>query len=262
MAERTRFQDQQYRFAAHIRDPDTNPAPENIEDRRMAIYRELFYNNMESFLAKSFPVLRNILPDDRWHALVRDYFATHRAASPLFLEIPQEFLRYLQDERGARDDDPPYLLELAHYEWAELALSVLNVEADLTDVDRDGDLMNGVPIVSPTMWSLAYEYPVHRIRPDFQPDAPGPSPTFLVVYRDLDDHVGFIEINAVTARLLALLADDDALTGTAALARIADELAHPNPDTVIAGGREILERMRRHDVVLGTRNETGESDDG
>ena len=40
------FQDKQYEFAAHLRDPENVPAPDGIEDRRMGIYRELFYNNL------------------------------------------------------------------------------------------------------------------------------------------------------------------------------------------------------------------------
>jgi len=60
MAELPLFQQEQYRFTAHIRDPEKNPAPDTIEDRRMAVYRDLFYNNVEGFLSRSFPVLRKI----------------------------------------------------------------------------------------------------------------------------------------------------------------------------------------------------------
>ncbi len=256
MPERPHFQQVQYDFAAHIRDPEHNPAPAGIEDRRMAVYRELFFNNVASLLAGTFPVLHKLLPDDQWLALMRDYFSSHKAATPLFLEMPQEFIRYLQDERGVREGDPPFLLELAHYEWAELAVSVLDEEADLAAVDRDGDLLAGVPVVSPAAWPLAYTFPVHRIRPEFQPDRPGETPTYLVVYRDLHDKVGFLEINAVTARLLELLERGDDRSGRDTLAAIAAEIGHPNPDGVVAAGADILERLRRHDIVLGTRQTT------
>ncbi|MEK6596470.1 MAG: DNA-binding domain-containing protein, partial [Pseudomonadota bacterium] len=77
-ADRPGFVHQQYAFAAHIRNPEKNPRPEDIEERRMKIYRELFYNNVEDFMANTYPVLRQITPDDRWHAMMRDYFANHR----------------------------------------------------------------------------------------------------------------------------------------------------------------------------------------
>ncbi|NNG12205.1 MAG: DUF2063 domain-containing protein, partial [Halobacteria archaeon] len=59
--ERPDFIRRQYEFAAHIRDPKHQPAPADVEDRRMGIYRELFYNNVEGFIAGTFPVLRRIL---------------------------------------------------------------------------------------------------------------------------------------------------------------------------------------------------------
>ena len=240
-------------FAAHLRDPLHNPPPAGIEERRMAVYRASFYNNIDGFLACSFPVLRRITPDDAWHALVRDYFARHRAHTPLFHEIPREFLDYLRHVRGARAGDPPFLLELAHYEWIELALSLSEREIDWSGVDREGDLLEGVPVRSPLAWSLSYAYPVHRIGPDHLPDAPGAEPTRLVVYRDRRDEIGFLEINAASARLLGLLDQSPHLTGRAVLERIARALRHPAPDAVLRGGLDTLRELLRRNIVLGVR---------
>ncbi|UCC57375.1 MAG: putative DNA-binding domain-containing protein [Gammaproteobacteria bacterium] len=243
----------QYEFAAHIRDPDNQPAPEDIEDRRMGIYRELFFNNVESFIAGTFPVLRKILDDKTWHALIRDYFSRHKSRTPLFLEMPREFLTWLESERDKQDGDLPFLRELAHYEWVELALSIAEESLDGPAIDGNGDLMKGIPVLSPLAWHLAYNYPVHRIGPDFLPDSPGDSPTFLVVYRDRDNEVGFLEINPVTKRLLELVDEDSGETGEALLSRIARELNHPDPGVVIKGGEEILRNMKQKDIILGTR---------
>ena len=57
MAKRPEFQEKQFAFAAHIRDPKHVPAPDDIEDRRMAVYRDLFFNNLKSLLSNMFPVL-------------------------------------------------------------------------------------------------------------------------------------------------------------------------------------------------------------
>jgi hypothetical protein len=73
------FTRRQYAFAANIRNPGNSPAPDDIEDRRMQIYRELFYNNVESFISGTFPVLRRIYSDADWHALVREYFSRHKS---------------------------------------------------------------------------------------------------------------------------------------------------------------------------------------
>ncbi len=250
---RPAFQEAQYALTAHIRDPDNVPPPDGIEERRLAIYRELFYNNTESLLAGTFPVLRRVMDDTAWHALIRDYFAHHQSHTPLFLEVPREFLRYLQDERGVRDGDAPYLLELAHYEWAELAVQILEDQPRFADDSATFDFLEGIPLVSPCAWYLCYSFPVHRIKPDFKPESAPPEATFLVVYRDRHDKVGFLQINAVTARLLEMLDNDPALTGRAALTAIAAEIQHPKPQTVIDGGQQILNNLYQHDIVIGTR---------
>ena len=251
------FVETQLAFAAHIRDPSANPAPADIEDRRMAIYRDLFYNNVASLLATNFPVLRKILPDDHWHSLIRDFYARHRCTTPLFLEIAQEFLSYLKSERVAAAGDPPFMLELAHYEWVELALTVSDQELDPSMADPNGDLLSGQPVLSPLAWPLSYAYPVHRIAPDSLPQEPGEQPTHLVVYRDRQDDVSFLEVNAVTQRMLELIGSDAPLTGHDVLSTIAEELAHPNPESVVQAGRGLLTDLRRRDILLGTRRSGG-----
>ncbi len=252
VSEKKSFKDWQYAFTSHIRDPDMVPPPEGIEPRRIRIYSELFYNNVEGFISSGFPVLRSLYNDEDWHKLVKHFFKHHRNQTPYFLEVSQEFLDYLQNERGEREEDYPFMLELAHYEWVELALSVDETEIDMTAIDVDGDLLEGHPLISPLAWPLSYQYPVHKISEDFIPDAPGEQPTHLVIYRDRDDEVRFMELNPVTARLLYLLDEDDKLTGRAALQQIASELSHPNPDVVIDGGLATLRELLDRDIVLGT----------
>jgi len=243
----------QYTFAAHIRDPQANPAPADIEDRRLAIYRELFYNNVQSFMAGSFPVLRQVLNDEQWHRLIRGYFARHKAKTPLFPEMPREFLHYLEHERDPVAGDPPFLFELAHYEWVELALSLSDQEPDWTQIDPDGDLLRARPVLSPLAWPLSYRYPVHRIGPDFAPEQPAEQPTFLLVYRDPDDEITFMALNPVTARLLELMSEAGDTSGEALLREIAHELNHPEPDAVISGGEQILNDLHQRGVIPGTR---------
>ena len=250
MAEPLAFQQRQRAFAAHIRNPDANPRPRDVEDRRMAIYRELFYNNVSELLAVNFPVLHKILADDHWHSLVRDFFARHRCRTPHFPEIAQEFLRYLQGERGEVQRDPPFLLELTHYEWVELALMIDPDDGDTPAADPNGDLLARPPVVSPLAWNLTYRWPVHRIGPEFLPEEP--EETHLVVYRDREDQVLFLEINPITQRLLELLKENPATTGLQAVSRIAEELSHPDPRQVIEAGRLLLLDLRERNIILGT----------
>ena len=243
----------QLAFTAHLRDPENNPAPDGIEDRRMGIYRDLLYNNIEGFLSKGFPVIRSIYNDENWHRMVHDFFSRHKSQSPYFLEISQEFLAYLQNEREAQPEDPAGLLELAHYEWVELALNVSDKTILLDDIDVNGDLLSGHPVISPLAWSLAYQFPVHKMSADFLPEQATEQPSHLVVYRNRNDQVKFMEINPVTARLIYLLENDEILSGQQALEQIAQEMQHPDPEVVMKGGSEALQELQSYGIVLGTR---------
>lgn len=245
------FMRQQYVFAAYIRNPETNPCPEAIEERRMKIYCELFYNNVEGFIANSFPVLRQIIPDKQWHAMIRDYFANHLSHAPLFPEMPREFVKYLEHERTMQPDDPPFILELAHYEWVELALSILDEQIEEETTISESDFLDAIPVISPLAWPLNYHFPVHKISSDFQPCVPGVMQTHLIVYRDADFEVHFMEINSVTARLLQLISTNDHKSARILLQQIAVELNHVHPDIVIHGGMEVLDELRKRHVILG-----------
>ena len=94
MAELPEFKQKLYAFAGHIRDPENVPAPDGIEERRMAVYRELFFNNIRNLLATMFPVIRKLHSDDKWHAMIRQFMQQHRAETPYFLQLPQEFLAF------------------------------------------------------------------------------------------------------------------------------------------------------------------------
>ena len=163
MVERPDFQKKQYAFAAHIRDPKHVAAPEGVEDRRMAIYRELFFNNLKNLLSGTYPVLKKLHSDDKWRRIIRKFMQQHQAQTPYFLELPAEFLNFLQNEYVLEADDFPFLLELAHYEYIELALSISEEANNLDGVDPDGDLLTGIPVKSVLTWVYAYQYPVHRI---------------------------------------------------------------------------------------------------
>jgi hypothetical protein len=250
------FQRKQYEFAAHIRDPEHNAAPEGIEDRRMAIYRDLFFNNLRNLLGSTFPVLKKLSGKARWARLIREFMVKHQAQTPYFLEIPAEFLSFLENEHESDKDDVPFLLELAHYEWVELALSVSTDQNDMSAVDPGGDLLDGVPVMSALAWSFAYQYPVHRISPDFKPEEPGEQPTYLAVHRNADNEIGFTELNAVTAGLLEKISkNDERKTGRELLADLAREISF-DPDALVEHGAKALADLRAAEIVLGTR--TGE----
>jgi len=246
MSQELNFKDTQYQFANAIRDPENNGSIDSIEPRRMAIYQSLFYNNIEGFVAGGFPVLRTLFTDDDWHSMIRDFMMKHRCKTPLFHEISHEFLSYLDNERD-NANDPVFMKELAHYEWVELALSVL--DADITrQLTSKLDLLLQPLTLSPLAWSLVYHFPVHQISTDFQPTQPSQSPHYLLVYRNKEDNITFLELNPVSARLIHLL--KEGLTRELAAKQIAQELQHPDPTTVIESAKALIEDWIDRQIII------------
>ncbi len=240
-------------FAAHIRDPQASPAPDGIEDRRMAIYRDLFFNNVRSFLSANFPVLHSLFDTQGWDALCRDFYRDFRCQTPLFPEIPREFLRYLQECRTDRASDMPFMLELAHYEWVELALSLDETETAAFQADPDGDLLAGIPLLSPLAWPLSYQFPVHRICADYQPASAPDTGTHLLVWRRADFTIHFMQLNEFSAVFLQRLKDNRTHTGLELLTAIASESGHSQPQVLIEGGRSLMRELRDKQVIAVTR---------
>ncbi len=253
----------QQQLAAYIRNPQVIPPPANIEERRLAIYRELFFNNIKGFIDSGFPITRKLFSRAAWQHIIRDFFIHHRCDTPYFLEISQEFIIYLQTERKQFANDPPFLSELAHYEWLELALDVAEQDIEQfiieNNIDLDGDLYAQRPAVSPVAWSASYHYPVHMIGPDCIPTQAADQPVCLVVYRNRADQVKFLETNPPTLRLLALLNNDNngdrkdpIHSGEHALRILVEELQHPNFEQLREFGLQTLKQLRDLEIVLGS----------
>jgi len=254
MADLPDFQKKQFAFAAHIRDPDHVAAPAGVEDRRMAIYRELFFNNIRNLLSNMFPVLKKLHDTDKWESMIRQFMQKHRAETPYFLQLPQEFLDFLQNEYTPQDDDFPFLVELAHYEYIELALSISEESNNFEGIDLDGDLLANVPVKSVLTWVYAYQYPVHRISPDNLPTEPAEQPVCLAVYRRDNDKVNFLELNPITARLLEAIEQNDAKkSGEDLLRGLAVEIDYPDIDALIQHGATALDEMKQLEILIGTR---------
>ena len=242
------FQVTQRAFCAHMRDPDINAAPAAIEDRRLAIYRNLVFNNIESFLGSAFPILKSIINGEKWSQMVRDFISLHECQTPYFLKISEEFIKYLELNS---EQYPSFMLELAHYEWVELALDVSQQDIP-SHPPHEAHVLDDMALISPLAWRLSYRYPVHKMGPGYvEQELKDTDPlTFLIVYRNRDLKVGFIESNAVTFRLLDII-ESDALSGRAAILKLAKEIQHSDLKSLLAFGAEVLYALAGKDVIYG-----------
>ncbi len=237
----------QQAFARHLRSPESVPPPANLEDRRVKIYRDLVFNNLSSFLASSFPVLRKLLEQTDWDLLVREFIRDHKAQSPQFTQLGAEFVAFLQ----AREDTLkwPFVAELAHYEALEISLFLSDAEIpddSLRELYEAKDqllknqqklasqdaglqqcLLQTKPIVSPLAVIGQYHYEVHRISPEYMPAEPPQEPVTMLVYRNREERVRFTETNSITASLLLLF------DGSSKVSDVFDQMLRQVPGLVL-----------------------------
>ena len=195
--------------------------------------------------------MRRIVDDAAWHAVVRAFVDNHRAESPYFSHIPEEFLAYLATlptppaaPDGSAEQWPPFALELCHYEWVKSALA-LAPDADLSKDDKAIEADDRLAL-SPLAWPLRYAFPVRRLGPDFQPATAPAQATHLVAYRDRGHEVRFMSSNAATARLLELLGERESTREC--FEAIAAELGAPLA-AIERFGLATLRRLQEHDIV-------------
>lgn len=224
---------EQAAFAARIRDPQAEPLLPGIPAERMAVYEELFFNNLDGFITSGFPVLCHILGEPRRRRLVRAFLRESRCATPYFLEIGGEFVDWLQQGAGAEPGDPPFVADLAHYERVELALDIATAV-----LPQRG--------WSPLAWPLAYAWPVQRLNRDYQPAEPPADATCLLAWRDRDERVRFQQLSPfayhLALRLQAAQPCRDALLDLAETSGLAADQRY------FDHARALLEEWQRQDI--------------
>ena len=241
----------QQRFAGHLRNPEEIPSPDGVEDRRMAIYRRLFFGNLRNLMAKNFPVLRRLVDDDRWDGLIRHFMAQHRAQTPMFTEIGREFVRFIENTRP--DGLPEFAAELVHWEYLETVVRLHEADVAATPVDESASLIDDIPVINPTLQISAYRWPVHQIGPEFQPEHPLDQPLVLAACRRRNHRVAFMRFNPVTGRLIELLRERPDQRGKAVLGIIAKELNSTDLARVIRSGEQMLAKLTEGEFLLGAR---------
>ena len=240
------FQATQNAFMQHIRDPENNAFPD-IEDRRLAIYRELFFNNIEGFVSSAFPVLKSLYEEQEWLALVRKFFVEHDCKSPYFLQISEEFLTFLSEQYTPSENDPVYMLELAHYEWVELALSIADKnpnEQSLADIKTDRLYFSSIA------WRVSYQYSVQFASQDNPHLDAVEAGNHLVIYRDDEDDIQFAAINMVTAQLLQLIEANPGIHFETVLNSMLEMMPNIDPTAVTNGLITTIQDLSEKGIVV------------
>jgi hypothetical protein len=240
---------QQTTMGLYLRDPEHCAPPAGMDVARAQVYRDLVFSNLSSLLSGTFPVLIKMLGDEHWRSLVRIFLRDYRARTPKFGEIAQEFVEFLASAPQALSEGlwPPFMVELAHYEWIEMVLQ--QSEAEPLPTGDAGLLLDRPLQVSPLAWPLAYAWPVQRVGSDYRPEAPPAQPTLLLVRRAEDWSVKFSELSPLAWRLLQRIEEFPGLNGRAQLEGLAAEAGASGSPGFIDSGLALLRQMHGEGVV-------------
>ena len=239
----------QSEFVAAIKDPSTFTENNENTKRRMGIYQSLFFNNINNFIRTGFPVLESLIDEHNWSTLVRRFFIEHPCRSPYFVEISKEFVEYLSSNPELPFTLPAFAIELAHYEWLELDISIRKTDDPVVFFEQ-GDVVTHVS-VSPLATLASYRYAVHLIGRDYVPIQPASEQQFYVVYRDRNQEVQFVLLNAVTATLLHRVEQAEVAMSIDDLSRnLTQQLAHLPAKTVVQGMQHTVDDMLKKGILL------------
>lgn len=193
----------QRRWADHVRDPSA-AAPDGIEARRLAVYRRLCIDSLDTLLAGSLPRLRQQLGTPRWRDTVEHYYARHTCQTPLFPRIADEFAAWLAVQNTLAL--PGWAAELAHYESTRQSLYI-----EARDAGRAlcrAAVGSDVLAVSPLARVLGYQWPVH------EDEGPGSvlsaAPMLLLIRRLADFSLQVEQLSPLAYALLSVFGDDGA----------------------------------------------------
>ncbi|GIU25248.1 DUF2063 domain-containing protein [Shewanella colwelliana] len=245
------FVNVQQSFIDYIRDP-SQPLPSGTDARRMQVYRELFFNNINGFVSNAFPVLCSLYEDKQWEELVQQFFVTHDCQTPIFIEIAQEFLVFLQQEYPVSERDPVFMLELAHYEWLELVVAT-EQENPLHHPIDDTQVSSAKLAFRASARVAQYHFDVQRISAEYQPLTQSEQPSFFCIYRDAEEEVCFLQLNPLAAQVLAYIEQHDYLEFDQIIKWLCGLYTQMDKETLVSGCTQMLGDMISRNIILGHR---------
>lgn len=229
-------------FSESLRSQTSPSSRSGIPDRPAEIYRELVFNNLCGFIDKCFPVAQTLIDESTWLELKKRFFKLHPCHSPVFNDIPKAYCDFIAKDNNQTQ---PWLAELLDYEWLELSvdLNLATVNQPTTNFTPDLSI-----IINPTLVNQMYAWPVHLICRDFLPDKP--CPTYLLIYRNYQHQVLFMEINPMSASLLGIIAQHPGSN----CEQILDSLCALQPDfdrdSILTFGYQLIVDLITRNAIL------------
>lgn len=217
--------------------------------RRFLIYRRLVHNRLRAAAREFIPRAAARRGTEAFVADFAAFMAEHASRSPYLRDVPGEFVAWAVPRWAALPDVPRFLGDLARHEL---------LEGEVRNDPAGGESPTGkaVDLEAPLRFDgscrlMHYDWAVHKL--SYSTDdrsEPVCASTHLLVYRDADSKVRYLELTVwATAVLEALL--DERNTVKAGLLAAAAQVGEPLDDDKLAKAAMLFADLADRSVLLG-----------
>ncbi len=191
-------------FAEHGLAPDASEVMASLGSR-LEVYRKLSRATISSVVENFLPRTIARLPAGSFEREFVAWMAGPGPRSPYLRDLPQEFVQWASPRWAATPEIATYLVDLARHELVEF--TVATATAATAHQAGTFSLQSVLQFVASSRL-LDYDHRVHELPSDVDDrTVPKAQATSLLVYRDGENHVRYLELTplarAVTGRLMA-----------------------------------------------------------
>jgi hypothetical protein len=216
---------------------------------KLGIYRRLLRGNLFEAVEIAIPRVVARLGD-----VFREYFdrylAAHGPRSRYLRHVTTELLDFCEPLWPSDPRVPSYMMDLARHENVQIEVASmlarpLEAEPGELDLERPLRFIEAVRL-------MRYDHAVHRLSDSLEDRTqPAAEPTALLVYRNPEHEVRYLELTPLAAAILERLLIGEALG--AAITRSCAELGTTPDAAVLEGCSRLLADLAERGALLGAR---------
>ena len=224
-------------------------APTELAGTRLGTYRRLVRHNLDQVLRDLLPRTSSLLGERFW-AEAAAFYEQQAPRTHYLRDVPGELVAWASERWNGDPTIARWASDLARYEIASHEASAAPGDEETTATAELS--LDGPVVTADHVRALRLRYAVHEVSPG-EPDASEPArrDVALVVYRDAEHELRFLELTpaaaAILDRLLGGAIVRSAITEGAAAAGV------PVDDALLVGTSALLADLADRRVLLGGR---------
>lgn len=218
-----------------------------LDERRLLLYRKLVRRGLRAAIRAEIPRTAARL-GPAFERFTELYFERGLPSSPYLRDVAFEFVTWVTAPLLEDPSLPRYLIDLAWHELRDFEVACdpredgeptgLSIELDRAVRFRAGTAV------------ARYNHAIHRLDADLDArDEPAPVKTALLVYRDSQYEIRYLELTPLAATILDHLMAEETLRS--AVLRACAEHTNPVDGAVLEGTARLLSDLGERGVLLG-----------